>query len=344
MHGRDKRVLLREYLSQGMSKRALASKLGIGRRTIHRWIASGELDRELDDDAVRYKKRPALTRKLDRYKGIIHTRLDAFPSLSSVRLYDELQAAGYEGGYTQVKEYVRQVRPPTVEPVVRFETLPGHQAQVDFAHFNFPWGRRYALLLVLGYSRLLWLRFFKRQDMRTLFEGLEQAFRFFGGVPRELLFDQMRAVIVADNRLEGGALVENAEFLRFAHHWQFRVRACRPYRAQTKGKVERSIRYVRGNFVYGREFIGDDDLDAQLSLWLRDVANVRKHRTTNQRPSERFERDEKPALNPLAERPYSSLVLPSPSRDASRVPTKLPSIPVERRALRLYDHLAGGPS
>lgn len=90
MHGRDKRVLLREYLSQGMSKSELASKLGIGRRTIHRWMASGELDRELDDDRVRYKRRPPRTRKMDRYKGIIHTRLDAFPSLSAARLYDEL--------------------------------------------------------------------------------------------------------------------------------------------------------------------------------------------------------------------------------------------------------------
>jgi len=157
---------------------------------------------------------------------------------------------------------------------VRFETPPGHQAQVDFAHFRLPWGRRWALLVVLSYSRLMWVRFFPRQDMRTLMAGSEQAFAFFGGVPAELLFDQMRSVIVEDQRETGGPPVENIEFVRFAHHWGFRSRACWPYRAKTKGKVERQIRYLRENFFYGREFLNDMDLDAQLSGWLEAVANV----------------------------------------------------------------------
>ncbi|HET9948660.1 MAG TPA: IS21 family transposase, partial [Longimicrobiales bacterium] len=94
-------------------------------------------------------------------------------------------AAGYEGGYTQLKEYVREIRPrPPEEPLVRFETAPGRQAQVDFADFTFRWGKRYALMVVLGYSRLLWLRFFTRKDMRALLAGLEEAFGFFGGVNR----------------------------------------------------------------------------------------------------------------------------------------------------------------
>jgi transposase len=126
------------------------------------------------------------------------------------------------------------VRPtPPPEPLIRFETPAGRQAQVDFARFRFPWGVRYALLVVLGYSRLLWCRFYPRQDMRTRVSGLEEAFRCFGGVPREVLFDQMKAVITRDLRLEGGALLHNAEFLRFARHWDFTPRACRPYRAQT---------------------------------------------------------------------------------------------------------------
>ena len=116
-----------------------------------------------------------MARKIDPYRGIIDTRLQAFPLLSAVRLHEEIRAAGYMGGYTQVKEYVRQVRPVVDDPVVRFETPPGLQAQVDFAHFRLPWGRRWALLVVLGYSRLLWLRFFRRQTMETLFAGLEQA-------------------------------------------------------------------------------------------------------------------------------------------------------------------------
>ena len=98
-------------------------------------------------------------------------------------------------------------------------------------------------------QRVLWLQFFTRQTMLHVFEGLEAAFTFFGGVPRELLFDQMKAVVTKDERAAGGRVggrvTENAEFLRFAHHWDFRVRACRPYRAKTKGKVERPVSYVR---------------------------------------------------------------------------------------------------
>ena len=341
MYGREKRVLLREYLEQGGSKAELAERLGMDRRTIHRWIQSGQVDRELDDETVRYEPRPPVRRKIDDYRGIIHSRLEEFPKLSAVRIYEELRKAGYGGGYTQVKEYVRATRPrPPIEPIVRFETPPGHQAQVDFAHFRLPWGRRWALLVVLGYSRLLWLRFFERQDMRVLFEGLEAAFAFFGGVPREILFDQMRAVVVADHRFEGGRLIENAEFSRFAYHWSFRARACRPYRAQTKGKVERPIRYVRESFFYGRHFVSDEDLEAQAVVWLDDVANVRCHRTIGERPLDRFERDERGVLQALAPKPYLSLV-PS-HRHRSQATTQVPSVQVERRSLLEYDRLARG--
>lgn len=341
MYGREKRVLLREYLEQGLSKAELAERLGIDRRTIHRWIQTGQMDREFDDETVRYKARAPVKRKIDDYRGIIHSRLEEFPKLSAVRLFEEIRAAGYAGGYTQLKEYVRLVRPrPPIESVVRFETPPGHQAQVDFAHFRLPWGRRWALLVVLGYSRLLWLRFFVRQDMRVLFEGLEAAFGFFGGVPREILFDQMRAVVVADHRLGGGRLIENAEFSRFAYHWDFRPRACRPYRAQTKGKVERPIRYLRESFFYGRHFVSDEDLEAQAMVWLKDVANVRCHRTIGERPIDRFERDERGALQTLAPKPYLSMV-PSP-RHRSRATAQVPSVQVERRSLQVYDRLAEG--
>lgn len=264
MFGRETRMLLRHYLEQGTSKSALARKLGVHRDTIHRWIRDGELDRDLDTAPVRYGPRRPVPTKLDDYKAIVETRLAAYPALSAVRLLAEIRAAGYAGSYTQLKEFVRQVRPaPPAETVIRFETPAGRQAQVDFAEFRFPWGKRYALLVVLGYSRLLWCRFYQRQDMRTLIDGLEDAFRSFGGVPQELLFDQMKAVITRDLRLQGGALVRNLEFLRFAHHWSFTPRACRPYRAQTKGKVERPVRYLRDNFVYGRTFANDADLDQQ---------------------------------------------------------------------------------
>jgi hypothetical protein len=181
-------------------------------------------------------------------------------------------------------------------------------------------------------------------------EGLETAFAYLGGVPREILFDQLKAVIVEDQRGAGGQLLENAEFLRFAAHWGFRIRGCRPYRAQTKGKVERPIRYVRSNFFYGRTFVGDADLHAQCLAWLDGVANVRVHRTTHCVPRVRFETEEREHLQPLAARAYHPLVLP-PERTARRTvahrlaPT-LPSVPsvprvvVERRGLAGYQQLA----
>jgi transposase len=201
-------MLLRHYLDQGASKSALARQLGVSRETIPRWIRDGDLDRDLGVTPVRYGPRRAVPTKLDAYKPIIETRLAAYPQLSAVRLLAEIRAAGFAGTYTQLKEFVRRVRPaPAPEPVIRFETPAGRQAQVDFARFTFPWGLRYPLLVVLGFSRLPWCRFYVRQDMQALINGLEDAFRYFGGVPQELLFDQMKAVITRDLRLQGGALV-----------------------------------------------------------------------------------------------------------------------------------------
>lgn len=345
MIGWESRVLLRHYLAEGLTKTAIAEQLGISRRTITRWIADGELDRDLDEPP-RYRARPVVRRKLDPYRAIIEARLEAFPKLSSVRLLDEIRAAGYDGGYTQLKEYVRAVRPrPPEEPVVRFETAPARQAQVDFADFRLPWGKRYALMVVLGYSRLLWVRFFTRKDMRALLDGLEEAFGVFGGVPQELLFDQMRSVITRDGRLSGDRLVSNAEFVRFAAHYEFKIRACRPYRAQTKGKVERPISYVRDSFFYGREFLNDADLDAQLQRWLDGTANVRLHRTTGEQPRLRFDRDERALLQPLPHRPYHSLLVePSKRRSADTQlrASQLPVVSVERRPLSHYTELVGG--
>jgi transposase len=340
MHGREQRVLLRHYLERGLSKAEVARELGISRRTVYHWIATGQLDRGLDNAAVRYTPRPSVTRKIDPFRGIIDARLSEFPKLTATRLFDEVRAAGYAGGYTQLKEYVRQVRPtPPADPVVRFETPPGQQAQVDFAEFRLPWGKRYALVVVLAYSRLLWLQFYACQTLAVLTSGLEDAFAFFGGVPGELLFDQMKAVVIEDQREIGGRVLENAEFARFAAHWGFRIRACRPYRAKTKGKVERPIGYVRQSFFYGRTFLNDADLNAQALAWLAQTANVRIHRTTAEAPHTRFERDERVLLKPLALRPYRSLILPTSRQPMQARYPVLTS--VERRSLAWYDRLTG---
>jgi transposase len=340
MYGREQRVLLRHYLERGLTKAEVARELGVSRRTVYHWIASGQLDRGLDEAPVRYKARPAVLRRIDPFRAMIDVRLAEFPKLTATRLFEEIRAAGYVGGYTQLKEYVRQVRPrPPADPVVRFETPPGHQGQVDFAEFRLPWGKRYALVVVLAYSRLLWLQFYARQTRAVLTRGLEEAFAFFGGVPAELLFDQMKAVIIDDEREVGGRLLENPEFVRFAAHCGFRIRACRPYRAKTKGKVERPIGYVRQSFFYGRSFLNDADLNTQALSWMAQTANVRIHRTTAEAPRARFDRDERVLLKPLALRPYRSLLLPAATQPA---PPRYPVLTsVERRPLAWYDRLTG---
>ena len=328
-------MLLKHYLDQGVSKAELSRRFGVSRATIHHWTETGQLDRDLAAGARGYAPRPLVAHKLDPYKAIIDARLEAFPKLSAKRLFDEVRAAGYPGGYGRVRDYVLATRPrEPVEAPVRFETPPGHQGQVDFGTFTLPWGRRHALVIVLGYSRLLWLHFYPRQTMAVLMEALESAFDQFGGVPEELLFDHIRAVVLSDDRAAGGGLVLNAEFLRFAAHWGFLPRSCRPYQAQTKGKVERPIRYIRESFFYGRSFVNDDDLNEQAARWLEGTANVRRHATTGERPIDRFERDERAVLRPLANHPYRRLGLRQAPEPA---PRRLPAtVKVERRPLSVY--------
>lgn len=343
MYGVRERMLLRHLVEvEGRSQSAAARELGINRKTLQRWIADGLLDTELDVIKTRYGPRPPVPTKLEVVKPLIAARLAEFPRLTAQRLLVECRAAGYTGGYTRLCDYVRTLRPPPVPaPVVRFETPPGHQAQVDFAFCRLPWGVRYALMVVLGYSRLLWVRFYPRQDLRTLIHGLEACFAWWGGVPQELLFDQMKSVLTRDDRLTGGGLTHNLEFLRFTRHYDLTARVCRPYRAQTKGKVERPIRYLRENFLYGRTFLSDADLNAQAEHWLATTANVRVHGTTQVLPLVRFETEERGVLRPLPLRPYHSPLLPpaTPIREARGIH---PTVDVEHRNLRVYAALAGG--
>ena len=274
------------------------------------------------------------------YTGIVEARLEEFPGLSAKRLFDEVRAAGLPrwlqpcAGLRPRGTPARAGRGGGAVRDAGGASGPGGLRDVHAAL-----GRPARLVVVLSHSRLLWLRFYRRQTMAVLTEGLERAFARFGGVPQELLFDQMRAVVLSDGRVGGGALVLNAEFLRVAAHWGFHPRACRPYRAQTKGKVERPIRYIRDSFFYGRAFANDEDLNEQASRWLEGTANVRRHSTTGERPVDRFERDEREALGPLARRPYQRFgVQPATEPTRRRVPN---TVKVERRSLRVYAEAAG---
>ena len=322
MYNRDSLLLLKHFLESGLSKTAIADQLGISRRLVYHWIATGQLDRDLGEDAVPRTRETIGVAKLAAVTPLIEARLQTYPALSSVRLFAECRAAGYTGGYSQLTALVRRLRPaPEPEAVVRCETAPGEHAQFDFATVKLPWGVRYALVMVLGYSRLLSVEFVRRQTALSVMLGLERAFAAFGGVPQHVLFDQMKSVIVEDQRPDGGRLLLNAEFLRLAAHWQFQIRACRSYRAQTKGKVERPIHYLRDNFLYGRTFLGDGDLDDQCARWVRDVANVRVHGTLRERPVDRWATTERATLQPLA----AHRISPCCSRARARHRASMPS-------------------
>ena len=143
----------------GVSTAAICRELGISRQTAYNWRLADQLALAGDAEAGRYGPRSPSGSLLDPYKGLIAYRLEEYPQLSAVRLFAEVRASGYGGGYDLVKRYVREVRPrPAKEPVIRFETAPGRQGQVDFAHFRLPWGTRYALVVVLAFSRLLWFQ------------------------------------------------------------------------------------------------------------------------------------------------------------------------------------------
>ena len=295
----SERALMHRLFDEGMSKAAVAQQLGRSRQTIYNWL-------QKKDAPASSRARPS---KLDAYKPYIDSRLERFDLPATVVL-GEIQAQGYEGGITILRDYVAQVKAHEIRRVVdRFETEPGRQAQLDWSSCGTivvdGRVRRLSLLVVtLGYSRVIWARFVVSERRPTLFHLLEMAFRELGGVPRELLVDNMRQAIDVARQGERAAEV-NAEFQSFADHWGCEVVACPAYWPRAKGKVERAIAYIKGSFLEGRAFHDLADLNAQLCCWLAEVANVRIHGTTRQRPIDRLAADLE-AMRPLVPAPYPS--------------------------------------
>lgn len=276
-------IVLKHYLKEGLSKTAIAGKLGINRRTVHRYLRS-------DKTEPGYGPRPPKPGLLDSFREYIIGRLKIYPELTAVRLMEEIIPLGYKGKYSIVKRFVRQQRPPRpLQIEALFEVSPGEQAQVDFATFMSPFGAVYALLVVLSWSRYLWVRFYYHQDQLTVLDGLHRAFISFGGVPGSLLFDRMKTAVARSE--SDGKAVFNEEMLRFAAHYGFRPVACRPYRAKTKGRVERAVSYLRQSFYYGRVFRDLEDLNKQAETWLANTANRRIHATTKEIPADRLQRE-----------------------------------------------------
>jgi transposase len=186
---------------------------------------------------------------------------------------------------------------------VRFETPPGHQLQIDFGTVRVPIVdepiKVHLFVATLGYSRRTYVAMFLHERQSAWLQGLEGAFRHFGGTTREVLVDNARA-LVNEHDAQTREVAFNDRFHAFCRYWGVTPRACAPYRARTKGKDERGVGYVKRNAIAGHRFVSLEELQAHLVRWMREVADVRVHGTTAEPPIERFERDERGALSPLA--------------------------------------------
>jgi transposase len=291
-------VMILDLHRQGLSVSAIARQVGVDRKTVRACIGKGL-------GPPTYKKRAPAPGVLDRFEPYLRERLAAYPTLTARRLFREINERGFSGGYSVVRDRVRDLRPArSAGYEVRFETPPGEQAQVDFARFEAeftdePGVRRIVWLfsMVLGYSRLIWARFVLHQDLQSVLRCHIAAFAAIGGAPRTILYDRMKTAVIGDDA--EGLVVYNRALVDLARHYGFQPRACRPYRAKTKGKVERPFRYIREGFFLGGAFRNLDDLNEQLRRWLDTVANPRIHATTNRIVNQAFT-EEKATLNARA--------------------------------------------
>lgn len=291
-------MMILDLHKQGLSVSAIAKRLGLDRKTVRKYIERGVV-------APKYTARPAKPSLVAPFEPYLRERLAAWPELTGTRLLREIQEQGYAGSYTVLKRALRRMRParePSFE--VRFETPAGRQAQVDFAEFRVAFTgedgqerKVWLFAMVLGHSRYLWAQFVLHQDLPTLLRCHMEAFEHFGGSPREILYDRMKTAVLGEPEA-GRGVVYNAKLLALGTHYGFVPKACQPYRAQTKGKVERPYRYIRADFFMARSFSDIGDMNRQLRQWLDGVANARRHGTTDRIVAEHFA-DEKSSLHAL---------------------------------------------
>ena len=299
-------VMILDLHRQGLSVSAIARQVGVDRKTVRTYIAKGL-------EPPTYKKRAPALGVVDRFEPYLRERLAAYPALTARRLFREIKERGFSGGYSVVRDRVRDIRPArSAGYEVRFETPPGEQAQVDFARFEVefldePGIKRIVWLfsMVLGYSRLIWARFVLHQDLQSVLRCHIAALEAIGGAPRTILYDRMKTAVIGEDA--DGLVVYNRALVDLARHYGFQPRACRPYRAKTKGKVERPFRYIREDFFLGGVFRNLEDLNDQLRHWLETVANPRVHATTQRVVNEAFA-EEQASLLALPRSPYRSVL------------------------------------
>lgn len=268
--------MILELKRQGLGVSAIARQTGLDRKTVRKYLERGL-------EVPLYGSRAPGERLAEHYQEFLLQRLETFPGLSARRLHQEIRAMGYAGAYSSLTEYLRLIRPSVPQVFEkRFETAAGEQAQVDFAEFQVDFTsergvirRVWLFSMVLGHSRWLWARFCPNQTLETVMRCYIAAFNAMGGTCGEILYDRMKTSVIGEDA--AGVVTYNTSLLALHAHYGSSPRACQPYRAKTKGKVERPFRYVRQDFFLGREFRDLEDLNAQFEEWRTTLANRRVH-------------------------------------------------------------------
>jgi transposase len=330
----EQRVEIRVLSRQGKSIRGIAKELGVSRNTVREHLR--------DPHPRRYGPRLPRVTKLDPYRAYLESRIAAAHPrwISATVLLREIREQGYRGGISQLKAMIRPLRPVKDDPLVRFETAPGEQLQADFTHIRRGQSPLLAFVATLGFSRASFVRFTEREDAATLSRCIVAALEYFGGVPQHLLLDNPATVVIERDAYGAGQHRFHPQLLQIAEQYGFIPRLCRPYRAKTKGKVERFNRYLKESFVLPLATtlkqagisLDVETANAHVGPWLERVANRRLHATTGEIPAEQLVL-ERADLRPL---PLSVLPLPVVQRRTSRVPTPIESF---QHPLSVYEQL-----
>ena len=284
--------LLKEEIDV-LNKSELARRFNCDRRTIDKYIK---------DSSSESRKPQEIKKKVDDFKEIIIDKVDNY-GCSSMAVFKFIQKKGYSGGYHTVNNFVNNHKKAEIKKAtIRFDTTPGLQAQVDWKESIRMVNRQgeflevNIFLMVLGYSRIKYLKLTVDRTQKTLFECLYDGFEYFGGVPKEILFDNMSTVVDRSRTTFKNIAINNV-FKHFAMDAGFEVITCRPYRPETKGKVETLAKLVDRLMVYNEEFDTFDDLKKIVELFNYDINNEISQ-ATNEVPFIRFLK-EKEYLNPL---------------------------------------------
>jgi transposase len=277
----------------GWGAKRIAAELGCSKNTVKRWLRYGDW---------RPCVTPSRSKKLDGLSDWLAERFRRHRGNADVIRQELAQEKEIHVSLRTVERTVAPLRRELVaeaRATVRFETPPGEQLQIDFGERRVEIAgaatKVFFFVATLGYSRRLHVRAFGHEKQESWFSGMESTFQAIGGIPREVLLDNARALVLHHDP-SSREVVLHPRLHAFAKHWGFRIRACAPYRARTKGKDERGVGYVKRNAIAGRSFASWAAMEAHLDAWTRDIADLRVHGTTGEAPIDRFLREEAAAL------------------------------------------------